>query len=327
MATIVKPDTILAWHRKRVAQKCAGSTHRKAPGRPRIDQALEACIVRMVRENRSWGADRIVGALANLGDTLSDQTVGNILKRHGLPPAPERTRTTTWHACIRTHLDVLVATDFCTAEGWTLGGLRTYDVLFCMPLGSRQVHVAGVTPHPNAVWMVQAARNVTMEAWGFVSPGPSLIHDRDTKFCAAFQDLIEDAGVERVLLPPRSPHVHAYAERWVRSVTEECLARVMLVGARALGQALNAYVEHDHYERNHQGKGNVVPLPAVSHDMEYRGPMRCRARLGGLLTYDEREAACVCWPYGFVQHKNHRESSLSCTDVPFFAFPRHTHAA
>ena len=137
-------------------------------------------------------------------------------------------------------MDVLVATDFCTAEVWTLGGLRTYDVLFFMPLGSRQVHVAGVTPHPKAAWMVQAARNVTMEAWGFVSPGPSLIHDRGTKFGAAFQDLIEDAGVARGVLPPRSPHVHAYAERWVPSVKEACLVRVMLCGERALGQALNA---------------------------------------------------------------------------------------
>jgi putative transposase len=104
VATIVKPDTILAWHRKRVAQKGDGSTHRKAPGCPRIDHALEAFVVRMARENRSWGSDRIVGALPNLGYTLSGQTVGNILKRHGLPPAPERKRTTTWHACIRTQI-------------------------------------------------------------------------------------------------------------------------------------------------------------------------------------------------------------------------------
>ena len=240
VATLVKPDTILAWHRKRVAQKGDGSTHRKAPGRPRSDHAREAFVVRMAREHRSWGSDRIVRALAHLGDTRSDQTVGTILTRHGLPPAPERTRTTTGHACICTQMDVLVATDFCTAEVWTLGGLRTYDVLFCMPLGSRQVRVAGVTPHPKAAWMAQAARNVTMEAGGFVSPGPSLIHDRGTKFGAAFQDLIEDAGVARVVLPPRSPHVHAYAARWVPSVKEACLVRVMLCGERALGQALNA---------------------------------------------------------------------------------------
>ncbi len=110
--------------------------------------------MRMAQENRSWGYDRIVGALANLGYTISDQTVGNILKRHGLPPAPERKTTTTWTEGIRTHMDVLVATDFFTAEVWTLGGLVTYYVLFFIHLGSRQVHIAGITPHPNEAWMV-----------------------------------------------------------------------------------------------------------------------------------------------------------------------------
>jgi len=125
VATIVKPDTILAWHRRLVAKKFDGSTRRKAPGRPMIDLELEALILRIAKENRSWGYDRIVGALANLGLTVSYQTVGNILKRHGIPPAPERKTTTTWKEFIRTHMDVLVATDFFTAEVWTLGGLVT----------------------------------------------------------------------------------------------------------------------------------------------------------------------------------------------------------
>src|SRR2546423_2855300 len=155
VAQIVKPDTILAWHRRLVAQKFDGSQQRKAPGRPTIDPELEALVVRMARENRSWGYDRIVGALANLGYTLSDQTVGHILKRHGIPPAPERKTTTTWKEFIRTHMDVLVATDFFTAEVWTLGGLVTYYVLFFIHLGSRKVQVAGVTPHPDTRWMLQ----------------------------------------------------------------------------------------------------------------------------------------------------------------------------
>ena len=283
VASIVRPDTILAWHRKFVAQKFDGSKHRKAPGRPTIDQAVEDLVVRMARENRSWGYDRIVGALANLGHTISDQTVGNILKRHGLPPAPERRTTTTWKEFIRTHLDMLVATDFFAAEVWTLGGLVTYYVLFFMHLGSRQVHVAGVTPHPNAQWMMQMARNVTMEEWGFLSAGQYLIHDRDGKYCPAFQRIIDAAGVKRVPLPARSPNLNAYAERWVRSVKEECLARLILCGEAALCRALHEYVEHYHHERNHQGKGNVLLFPSYSQDRESDGPIQCRERLGGLL--------------------------------------------
>jgi len=122
VASIVTPDTILAWHRKLVAQKFDGSEQRKTLGRPKVAAELEALIVRMAQENRSWGYDRIVGALANLGYTVSDQTVGNILKRHGIPPAPERKTTTTWKEFIRTHMDVLVATDFFTTEVWTLAG-------------------------------------------------------------------------------------------------------------------------------------------------------------------------------------------------------------
>jgi len=119
VASLVKPDTILAWHRTLVAQKFDSSQKRQSPGRPTINQELEALVVRMAQENRSWGYDRMVGALASLGYTVSDQTVGNILKRHGIPPASERKKTTTWHEFIRTHMDVLVATDFFTTEVWT----------------------------------------------------------------------------------------------------------------------------------------------------------------------------------------------------------------
>jgi transposase InsO family protein len=291
VATIVKPDTILGWHRTLVAKKFDGSTPRQSPGRPKIDPDLEALVVRIAQENRSWGYDRIVGALANLGLTVSDQTVGNILKRHGIPPALQRKKTTTWKKFVHTHMEGLVATDFFTAEVWTLGGLVTYYILFFIHLGSRQVHVAGVTPRPNEAWMVQIARNVTMEEWGFLEPGQYLIHDRDTKFCAAFQRVIDDAGIERVVLPPRSPHLNAYAERWVRSVKDEALSRLILFGEASLRHALQEYVEHYHHERHHQGKDNVLLFPAVSQDTEGTGPMRCRERLGGFLKYYEREAA------------------------------------
>jgi len=164
-------------------------------------------------------------------------------------------------------------------------------VLFFIHLGSRKVHGAGVTPHPNAPWMRQVARNVTMDVWGFLAPGQYRIHDRDGKYCPAFQRMIDEAGITRVPLPPRSPNLHAYAERWVRSVKEECLSRVILFGERALQHALTAYERHDHAERPHQGKGNVILMPTVTHMQRSHGPLRCRERLGGLLKHYYREAA------------------------------------
>ena len=184
-----------------------------------------------------------------------------------------------------------MATDFFTAEVWTLGGLVTYYVLFFIHLGSRKVQVAGMTPHPNEAWMVQVTRNVTMEEWGCLSPGQYLIHDRDTKFCAALQQIIDDAGVERVVLPPRSPNLNAYAERWIRSVKDEALSRMILFGEASLRHVLNEYMDHDHQERNHQGKGNVLLFPQPRSEGRNDGPIQFRERLGGLLKYYERKAA------------------------------------
>jgi putative transposase len=222
---------------------------------------------------------------------ISDQTVGNILKRHGIPPASERNRTTTWHEFIHAHMDVLVATDFFTTEVWTWCGLVTYYILFFIRLGTREVRVAGVTPHPDERWMIQIARNATMADWGILSPGHYLIHDRDRKFCPAFQRLIDDSGVMRVMLPPQSPNLNAYAERWVRSVKEEALSRLILFGERALWHTLNEYVMHYHQERPHQSKGNVILMPHMPPPQRRKRSVRCRERLGGLLKYYDGEAA------------------------------------
>jgi putative transposase len=186
---------------------------------------------------------------------------------------------------------VLVATDFFTAEVWTWGRLTTYYVHFFLHLSSRKVRVAGVTPHPNERWMVQIARNVTMGDWGFLLSGQYLIHDRDGKFCPAFQQTIEAAGVTRVPLPARSPNLNAYAERWVRSVKDEALSRLNLFGEGALRHALKEYVDHYHHERPHQGKGNALLFSGPRQRSQGEGPLRCRERLGGLLKYYDREAA------------------------------------
>jgi len=219
----------------------------------------------MAKENSQWGYDRIVGAMANLGYTLSDQTVGNILQRHGIPPAPERKCTTTWNDFIRAHMAVLAGTDFCTAEVLTLRGLVTYYVLFFIKLESRRVEVAGITPHPNEAWMKKISRNVTMDGWGFLEECRYLIHDRDdTKYCQSFRDIVESGDVKTLPLPARSPNLNAFAERWVKSVKDECLSKLILFGEASLRRTLREYLVHYDAERNHQGKGNVLLFPTAT---------------------------------------------------------------
>src|SRR3981081_2266300 len=265
VANVAQPDTILAWYRNLVSPKFDGSTARRSPGRPPIKLEGEKVIGRMAEEKRDWGYDRIAGALANLGHKVCDQTVGNVLQRHALPPAPERKRTTTWPAFIRIHLALLAGSDFLTAEVLTLRGLVTYYVLFFIHLESRRVDIAGITVHPDERWMQQIARNVTMEGCGALRDCRYLVHDRDTKYTQSFRAIISSGQVEPLVLPARSPNLNAYAERWVRSVKEECLSKVVLFGERSLRRALSEYVEHYHADRNRQGKGNVLLFPRSSN--------------------------------------------------------------
>src|ERR671921_167252 len=182
VAQVAKPETILGWFRKLVAQKFDGSKHRSYPGRPRIDAEVEALIVQMARENSGWGYDRIAGALANLGHEISDQTVGNVLRRHGIAPAPKRSQRTAWKDFIASHMAVLAGMDFFTVEVLTWRGLATYYVLFFIHLESRRVILGGITKHPTEEWMLQIGRNVTDESSGFLKECRYVLHDRDAKF-------------------------------------------------------------------------------------------------------------------------------------------------
>jgi putative transposase len=285
VALIAKPETILSWFRKLVAQKFDGSKYRSYPGRPRIDGEVEALIVQMARENSGWGYDRIAGALANLGHEISDQTVGNVLRRHGMAPAPKRSETTTWKDFIASHMDVLAGADFFTAEVLTWSGLATYYVLFFIHLETRRVTIAGLTRHPTESWMEQMARNATDESTGCLRELRYVLHDRDTKFCASFRSIMRAGGVEPVKLPARSPNLNAFAERWVRSVKEECLSKLILFGEAPLRRALNEYLAHFHAERPHQGKGNVLLFPEPADRASPANRVACRQRLGGLLRY------------------------------------------
>jgi len=290
IARVAKPDTLLAWYRQLVAHKFDGSHRRDYPGRPRISPEVEALVLRLARENRSWGYDRIVGALANLGHAISDRTVGNILRRHNLAPAPERSRTTTWKEFIRSHMDVLAGADFFTVEVLTWRGLVTYYVLFFIEVGSRRVWLGGITRHPGSCWMEQVARNATMEGTGYLNGCRYLLHDRDQKFCRKFQETLTAGGVECTPIPARSPNLNAHAERWVRSIKEECLSKLILFGEKSLQRAVSNFLEHYHQERNHQGKDNLLLFPVAVPEAGSRGAIRCRERLGGLLKYYSRAA-------------------------------------
>lgn len=289
VGTLFTPDTILRWHRMLVAKKWDYSRRRK-PGRPGTDEETVALVLRLARENPTWGYNRIQGALANLGHEISDQTVGNILKRHGIEPVPTRKRSMSWMAFIRAHWDVLASVDFTTVEVWTRRGLVTVYLLFVMELKTRRVHFAGCTTSPNETWMKQAARELTNSDDGFLLGKRYLIMDRDTKFCTAFQSILQQAEVEPVLLPPRSPNLNAHLERFFRSLKSEALDQMIFFGEGSLRNAVAQYLAHYHSERNHQGLGNK-PIEPESADDPPEGEVACHERLGGLLRYYHRRAA------------------------------------
>ena len=287
VACVAKPDTILGWYRRRVAAKFDGSKCRSYPGRSRITRETEELIVRFARENPTWGYDRIAGA--HIGDPVSDRTVGNVLSRYGIAPAPKRSRNTSWKEFIRSHMAVLAGADFFTVEVLTWRGLATYYVLFFIQLETRRVLLGGITQHPTAVWMEQMARNATDEDGG-LRPVQYVLHDRDAKFWLLFDTLLKAGGVNALKLPARSPNLNAFAERWVRSVKEECLSRLILFGEVSLRRALTEFIAHYHSERPHQGKGNVLLFPPAGEIDRRNGPVRCTQRLGGLLKYYARAA-------------------------------------
>jgi putative transposase len=179
---------------------------------------------------------------------------------------------------------------YTTIEVWTKGGLVTYYLLFVMELKTRRVHFAGCTPSPNEPWMTQIARNLTNFEDGFLNGKTHLIMDRDGCFAPAFRDLLSQSGVEPVRLPPKTPNLNAWMERFHRSIKEECLERMIFFGETPLRKAVHEYLDHYHDERNHQGLDNTFPFPTAETGPS-QGQVQCRERLGGLLRYYHRAAA------------------------------------
>jgi putative transposase len=180
-------------------------------------------VARMAEENRDWGYRRIQGALSNLGHEIARSTIAEILQRHGIEPSPERRRKTTWKEFLTQHWELIVAADFFTVEVRTRRGLQRFLVLFFIELSTRKVEIAGIAAATNCLWMGQIGRNLTDAVEGILNGKRYLIHDRDPLFTAGFLNLLAAVGVKSVKLPPRSPNLNAYAERFVRSIKESCL--------------------------------------------------------------------------------------------------------
>jgi putative transposase len=289
LETIVSPDTLLRWHRRLIAEKW-NFVHRRGPWRPGIMQKISALIVRMAQDNPGWGYTRIQGALANLGHCVGRGTVANVLKRNGIEPSPERSKRTTCSTFLKAHWKVLAASDFLTVEVWTARGLVTHYLLLVISLADRVVQIAGITRRPDEAWMLQVARNLVDEEVGVLHAKRYLIIDRDTKYSDQFRRLIRDNGTKVIRLPPMSPNLNAYAERFVRSIKFECLNRMIFIGEAALRRAVAEYMTHYHRERNHQGLNNRLirrTRTVAAND----GVVHRRPRLGGMLNFYYREAA------------------------------------
>jgi transposase InsO family protein len=281
----------MRWYKQLIAQKFDGSTKRRPCGRPRVAEEVEQLVVRMAAENPAWGYRRIQGALANLGHPIDKLTVRNILRRHHIEPAPQRRQAgMSWTQCLKMHWEVLAATDFFTVEVATWHGLVTYYVLVVIELATRRVQIAGITPHPTAAFMQQCARQLTDPFDGFLLGKRYLIHDRDTKYTQAFDALLKASGVDPILLPPRSPNLNAHCERFIRSIKEEALAQMAMLGEHSLYSAIQQYLAHYHHERNHQGLDNQLIIRGKIVGCQTGHVVR-RERLGGLLSYYHREAA------------------------------------
>jgi putative transposase len=287
MDPIVTPDTLLRWYRRLVARKYDGSEVRRI-GRPRAVRDIEQFVIRMARENPIWGYTRIRGALRNLGHEIGRNTIKRILGANGIEPASTRRKGMSWETFLKVHWGAIAAADFFTVEVLTRVGLVRFLVFFVIDLKSRRVRVAGIAPEPDGRWMKQIARNLTDADDGFLTGARHLIHDRDPLFTAEFREILRSSGLETVKLPAQSPDLNAYAERFVRSIREECLSRVIPMGERHLRWVIGEYVKHYHLERNHQGIGNELIEPSGEPGL---GRVACRERLGGLLRFYYRKAA------------------------------------
>jgi putative transposase len=257
LATIATPDTILRWYRELVAKKYDGSLRRR-PGRPGKAAEIVRLLVEMATQNTTWGYTRLRGALQNVGYSVGRNTIKRILNEQGIEPAPRRRRQYSWATFIKAHLSAITAADFFTVEVLSWAGLVRYHVFFVIDLASRCVEIAGISRSPDGVWMEQVGRNLLDAGDGFLLGKRYLILDRDPLYTREFRTAMKRAGVEVLQLPPSSPNLNAYAERFVLSIRSECLDRIVPLGETHLRRTVHEFVQHYRFERNHQGLENAL---------------------------------------------------------------------
>jgi transposase InsO family protein len=281
---LVRPDTVLRWHRDLVARRHAAASRPKRPGRPRTVHSIRALVLRFAQENPHWGYRRIHGELLVLGIQVAASTVWEILKDAGIDPAPERA-SSTWADFLHSQADALLACDF--LETVTLSGARLY-VFAVIEHASRRIRILGATAHPTATWVTQTAKNLVMDLEDAGCRARFLIRDRDGKFPALFDTILADAGIEVVLSGVRVPRMNSIMERWVQTCRRELLDRTLIWNQRHLLHALREFEDHYNSHRPHQGIANArplhsLPVPISDPEQITRLDIRRRERLGGIL--------------------------------------------
>jgi putative transposase len=281
---LVRPDTVLRWHRDLLSRRHAKASRGRRPGRPRTVRSIRALVLRLVSENPHWGYRRVHGELAAVGIKVAASTVWEILKAEGIDPAPQRA-STTWAAFLRSQAHALLACDF--IETITLTGQRQY-ILAAIEHATRRIRVLGATAHPTADWVAQLARNLVMDLDDAGAAVGYLIRDRDAKFPDAFDRILAGAGIRTVLSGIRTPRMNSIMERWVQELGHELLDRTLIWNQRHLLRALGEFEDHHNQHRPHQAMDQAAPLrpvrqPVADPEGIARLEIRRHDRLGGII--------------------------------------------
>jgi putative transposase len=276
---IFKPETVIGWHRELVRRKWKQKPV-DAGGRPPISQELSELIVQLAKENTRWGYGKIAGEWQKLGYEISESTVRNILKANDILPAPVRFGSIGWRKLMGHYKEQLLACDFFTVETIRM---QTLYVLFFIELGTRQVYMAGITDHPDGAWVAQQARNTVwlLDEREAETDLRCLIRDNDKKFTLSFDAVFESEWMKILRTPYQAPDANSHAERWVRTVRNECLDHILVWNETHLRRTLNEFVDYYNHARPHQGLDHQSPVPRTA--AEETGPVACRQVLGGII--------------------------------------------